>query len=92
MRKPLSVLLFLLGFLFLAGFAFSQDAGLRPLPVATASLPQMVTAKRTDQLDLQRAGYILEGRGSVSDIRDRMERSYTFRGSSGFTATLLDNE
>jgi hypothetical protein len=93
MRKPFSVLLFLLaGFILLAGFAFSQDAGLRPLPVATASLPQTVAARRTDQLDLQRAGYILEDRGGDSKTADRMERSYTFRGSSGFSATLLDNE
>ncbi len=92
-RKPFSVLLFLLaGFILLVGFAVSQDAGLRTLPVATASLPQSVTADRTDQLDLQRAGYILGEKGGDSKTADRMERSYTFQGSPGFSATLLDTE
>ncbi len=93
MRKVLSLLLFLVvGFILLSSIAFSQSETLRALPIAAAGLPQAVTAMPTDQADLQRAGYILESRGGELRAVDRWERSYTFRGSAGPSAVLVDNE
>jgi hypothetical protein len=89
MRKVLSLLLFLLaGLIILSGIALAQSTALRPLPIAATGLPQILTAARTDQADLQQAGYVL------SDLvtGDRRERSYTFRGPSGSSAILVDSE
>jgi len=93
MRRVLSALLFLIaGFLLLPGIALSQGQTLRPLPIVAAGLPQALTATPADQADLQRAGYTLESRGGELRAVDRWERSYTFRGSSGSSAILVDNE
>ena len=93
MRKVLSIFLFLVsGFVLLSGIAFSQGGTLRPLPVAATGLPRVLTAESADQADLERAGYILESRGGELRSVDRWERSYTFRGPSGSSAILVDNE
>jgi hypothetical protein len=93
MRRVFSVLLFLTaGLILLTGIALSQSEKLRPLHIATGGLQQTITANSTDQADLQRVGYILEDRGGVFRAGDRRERSYTFRGPSGSSAVLLDNE
>jgi hypothetical protein len=93
MRRVLSVLLFLTaGLILLTGIALSESETLRPLPIATGGLQQMITATPTDQADLQRAGYTFESRGGEPRAVNRRERSYTFRGPSGSSAVLVDNE
>jgi len=94
MSKTSSVLSFLLaGSILPVGFLLSQEAGLRPLPIATTGLVfQTITATGTDQADLQRAGYILKDRDSERKAANGRERSYTFEGPSGSSAMLVDNE
>jgi hypothetical protein len=94
MRKTFSVVLFLLALSILpAGVAVSDEAILRPLPISTARLPaETITATETDQEGLQRAGYILKDRDREAGIADRRERSYSFEGPSGSSATLVDKE
>ena len=93
MRRVFSVLLCLTaGLILLSGVGLSESKSLRPLPLGTTGLPQTVTAKSTDQADLQRAGYILDDRNADLQLKDRRERSYSFQGSLGSSALLVDNE
>jgi hypothetical protein len=94
MRKTFSGLLSLLALAILpAGLALSQEPRLRPLPMATGSLmTETFTAAPTDQAGLQRAGYVLQDRDSGVSIADMRERSYTFDGLKGISATLTDKE
>jgi len=93
MGRTSSVLgLLLAGSILPATVALSQDISLRPLPIRASLLPQAITAMRTDQADLQRAGFILkEGEREVRPGGGR-ERSYRFEGLSGSSATLVDKE
>jgi hypothetical protein len=91
MRKVLFSLLFLLaGFLLLGAFAFSQTVTIRPLTLSSKSSTSAMTAKSTDQADLQKAGYILRNWGSMG--AGSRERSYSFQDPSGSWAMLVDNE
>ena len=93
MRKTLSVLLFLLtGFLLLAGVALSEDALLRPLPLARTGLVQAAAARRTEQADLQRAGYTVTDTGGDIANGFRRERVYSLSEVDGSSAILRDTE
>jgi hypothetical protein len=93
MRRVFSVLLCLAaGLILLSGVALSESKTLRPLPLGATGLPQTVMAKSTDQADLQRAGYTLDDKNADLQAKDRRERSYSFQGSLGSSALLVDNE
>jgi hypothetical protein len=92
MRYGLSVLLFLL-----AGYGLSQDATLRPLPRATASLDRLgdtastAPTGSTTPADLRRDGYVLEERSGRSSVETGRERSYTLEARS-HRVRLVDSE